>query len=82
MKILISLLILMLGLIATASAQNPIVVGTAHPTPIHIGHGLVGNLNPRETGAIVLGSYFDPNQGVYNNYWSYESRIFDFWRFT
>jgi hypothetical protein len=81
MKILISLLILMLGLIATASAQNPIVVGTAHPAPIHIGHGLIGNLNPHETGAIVLGSYFDPNQGVYCNYWSYESRIFDGWRF-
>ena len=81
MKILISLLILMMGLIATASAQNPIMVGTAHPAPIHIGHGLIGNLNPHETGAIVLGSYFDPNQGVYNNYWSYESRIFDFWRF-
>lgn len=81
MKVLIGLLILMLGLIATASAQNPIVVGTAHPTPIHIGHGIIGNLNPHETGAIVLGSYFDPNQGVYSNYWSYESRIFDRWRF-
>jgi len=38
-------------------------------------------MNPHETGAVVLGSYFNPNQGTYNNYWSFESRIFDFWRF-
>jgi hypothetical protein len=55
--------------------------GAANPAPIHIGHGLIGNMNPHETGAIVLGSYFNPNQGTYNNYWSFESRIFDFWRF-
>jgi len=55
--------------------------GAANPTPIRIGHGLIGNLNPHETGAIVLGSYFDPNQGTYDNYWSFESRIFDYWRF-
>jgi len=58
-----------------------IVAGGANPAPIHIGHGLIGNQNPHETGAIVLGSYFDPDQGTYNNYWSYESRIFDYWRF-
>jgi hypothetical protein len=58
-----------------------IVQGAANPAPIHIGQGLIGNLNPYETGAIVLGSYFDPNQGTYNNYWSFESRIFDYWRF-
>jgi hypothetical protein len=56
--------------------------GAANPAPIHIGHGLIGNLNPHETGAIVLGSYFDPNQGTYNNYWSSEYRIFDLWRYT
>ncbi|MEI6105247.1 MAG: hypothetical protein WCP70_15015 [Methanothrix sp.] len=55
--------------------------GAAHPAPIHIGHGLIGNMNPYENGAVVLGSYFNPNQGTYNNYWSFESRIFDFWRF-
>lgn len=58
-----------------------IVQGAANPVPIHIGHGLIGNLNPHETGAIVLGSYFDPDQGTYNNYWSSEYRIFDLWRF-
>jgi hypothetical protein len=58
-----------------------ILQGAAYPAPIHIGHGLIGNLNPHETGAIVLSSYFDPNQGTYNNYWSFESRIFDYWRF-
>jgi hypothetical protein len=57
-----------------------IAQGAAYPEPIHIGHGLIGNLNPYETGAIVLGSYFDPNQGTYDNYWGYESRIFDYWR--
>jgi hypothetical protein len=57
------------------------VQGAANPAPIHIGHGLIGNLNPHETGAIVLGSYFNPNQGTYDNYWSLESRIFDYWRF-
>jgi hypothetical protein len=55
--------------------------GAANPAPVHIGHGLIGNLNPYETGAIVLGSYFDPNQGTYNNYWSSEYRIFDLWRY-
>ncbi|HNY35342.1 MAG TPA: hypothetical protein PKK68_11845 [Methanothrix soehngenii] len=54
----------------------------ANPAPVHIGHGLIGNLNPHETGAIVLGSNFDPNQGTYNNYWSSEYRIFDLWRYT
>ena len=54
----------------------------AYPAPIHIGHGLIGDLNPHETGAVVLGSYFDANQGTYNNYWSCESRIFDYWRLT
>ena len=58
-----------------------IVQGAANPAPIQIGHGLIGNLNPYETGAIVLGSYFDPNQGTFNNYWSFESRIFDYWRY-
>lgn len=58
-----------------------IVQGAANPVPVHIGHGLIGNLNPHETGAIVLGSYFDPNQGTYNNYWGSEYRIFDLWRF-
>ncbi|MDQ1261983.1 MAG: hypothetical protein QG575_1164 [Euryarchaeota archaeon] len=58
-----------------------IMQGAANPAPIRIGHGLIGNLNPHETGAIVLGSYFDPNQGTYNNYWSSEYRIFDLWRF-
>jgi hypothetical protein len=58
-----------------------IVQGAANPAPISIGHGLIGNMNPHETGAIVLGSYFDPNQGTYNNYWSFESRIFDYWRY-
>jgi hypothetical protein len=29
--------------------------GAANPAPIHIGHGLIGNMNPHETGAIVLG---------------------------
>jgi len=55
--------------------------GFAIPAPIRIGHGLIGNLNPHETGAIVLGSYFDPNQGTYDNYWSSEYRIFDLWRY-
>jgi hypothetical protein len=55
--------------------------GVANPAPIRIGHGLIGNLNPHETGAIVLGSYFDPNQGTYDNYWSSEYRIFDLWRY-
>lgn len=55
--------------------------GYANPVPIRIGHGLIGNLNPHETGAIVLGSYFDPNQGTYDNYWSSENRIFDLWRY-
>lgn len=55
--------------------------GVAYPAPVRIGHGLIGNLNPHETGAIVLGSYFDPDQGTYNNYWSSECRIFDLWRF-
>ena len=70
MNILSILLISMLCMLA---------VGAAYPAPIHIGHGLIGNLNPHETGAIVLDSYFDPNQGTYDNYWSYESRIFDYW---
>jgi hypothetical protein len=56
--------------------------GVDNPAPIHIGHGLIGNMNPHETGAVVLGSYFDPNQGTYNNYWSSEYRIFDLWRYT
>jgi len=55
--------------------------GGAYPAPIRIGHGLIGNLNPHETGAVVLGSYFDPNQGTYDNYWSSEYRIFDLWRY-
>ena len=55
--------------------------------PIYIGHGLIRDLNPHETGAIVLESYFNPNQAVYDNYWSCEGRIFDylglmgFWNF-
>jgi hypothetical protein len=57
-----------------------IVGDAANPAPIHIGHGLIGNLNPHETGATVLGSHFDQNQGTYNNYWSFEPRIFDYWR--
>ncbi len=81
MKILISLLIFSMYVLPVASAEDEIMIGTSHPAPVHIGHGLIGNLNPHETGAIVLGSYFDPNQGVYNNYWSFESRIFDCWRF-
>jgi hypothetical protein len=56
--------------------------GMATPALVHIGHGLIGNLNPHETGAVVLGSYFDPDQGTYNNYWSSEYRIFDLWRYT
>jgi hypothetical protein len=80
MKILISLLIFSMYLLPVASAEDEIMI-SSHPAPIHIGHGLIGNINPHETGAIVLGSYFDPNQGVYNNYWSFESRIFDCWRF-
>jgi len=42
----------------------------AYPAPIHIDHGLIGNLNPYETGAIVLGSNFNPTHGTYSNYWS------------
>jgi len=80
MKILIILLISMLCLLAVASAENNSVTIGPYPVPIHIGHGLIGNLNPYETGAIVLGSYFDPNQVTYDNYWSYESRIFEYWR--
>ncbi|MDD1749978.1 MAG: hypothetical protein LUO89_08890 [Methanothrix sp.] len=71
MNVLSILLISMLCMLA---------VGAANPAPIHIGHGLIGNLNPHETGAIVLGTHFDPNQGTYDNYWSCESRIFDYWR--
>lgn len=55
--------------------------GLATPAPVRIGHGLIGNLNPHETGAIVLGSYFDPDRGTYDNYWSSEYRIFDLWRY-
>lgn len=55
-------------------------VSASHPAPVHIGHGLIGNLNPHETGAVVLGTYFDPNQGTYDNYWSYDYRVFDYWR--
>ncbi len=51
------------------------------PAPIHIGHGLIGDLDPHETGAVVLGSYFNPYQGVYENYWDgCQERIFDHWR--
>ena len=57
-----------------------ILLALLSPAPIHIGHGLIGDLNPHETGAIVLGSYFNPNQAVYENYWSCEGRIFDYWR--
>ena len=35
---------------------------------IHIGHGLTGDLNPHETGAIVMESYFNPNRSVFDNY--------------
>jgi hypothetical protein len=49
------------------------------PAPVHIGHGLIGDLNPRETGAIVLGSYFDPEQ-VFYDYERCEARQFDYWR--
>jgi hypothetical protein len=57
-----------------------LAVDAASLAPFHIGHGLIGNQDPHETGAAVLGSYFDPNQGTYDNYWSYEYRIFDYWR--
>jgi len=36
--------------------------------PIRIGNGLIGDLNPHETGAIVMESYFNPNWAVYDNY--------------
>ena len=79
MKIISILLISVLCILTVASAQ---AYNTVHPAPVHIGHGLIGNQNPYETGAIILGSYFDPNQATYNNYGGSESRIFDYWRLT
>jgi hypothetical protein len=47
--------------------------------PIHIGHGLIGDHNPHKTGAIILGSYFNPDQAFYS-YGRCEARQFDRWR--
>jgi hypothetical protein len=66
---------LILSMLLVAFVQ----VAFSMPAAIHIGHGLIGDLNPRETGAIVLGSYFDPEQVFYDN-GKCESRQFDHWR--
>jgi len=77
MRIVSILLISVLCILTVASAEDYNIV---HPAPIHIGHGLIGNQNPHETGAIILGSYFDPNRATYDNYGGADSRIFDYWR--
>jgi hypothetical protein len=66
---------LILSMLLVAFVQ----VAFSMPAAIHIGHGLIGDLNPRETGAIVLGSYFDPEQ-VFYDYERCEARQFDYWR--
>jgi hypothetical protein len=64
-------------MLLTLALLTPLAFST--PAPIHIGHGLIGDLNPHETCAIILGSYFNPTQAFYD-YGRCEARQFDYWR--